>query len=201
MRAALTALAIGVVGCGDTGKSSERAAPNGLLPDTFRVAFETTRGRFVVAAYRPWAPLAVQRFHGLASTGAFDDNAFFRVVPKFIVQFGVPGDTKLNARLDSAMLTDEPRREQNLRGTVAFAQNGPGTRSHQLFVNLSDNAHLDRQNFVPIGRVVEGMGVVDSIYAAYREKPDFHLIATLGNKYLQRMFPKLDYIATARIVP
>jgi peptidyl-prolyl cis-trans isomerase A (cyclophilin A) len=187
------------ISCSDKRPTPPSAAV-GPTPDSFQVAFETTRGRFVVEAHRRWAPNGVDRFYQLVSAGLLDDNGFFRVVPKFIVQFGAFGDKKVNAHWDSLRIADDPRVEKNLRGTIAFAQEGPGSRTHQLFINLSDNPHLDRDKFAPIGRVVSGMGVVDSIYTGYREKPDYHLIATLGNDYLRRMFPKLDYITTARIV-
>jgi peptidyl-prolyl cis-trans isomerase A (cyclophilin A) len=187
------------VSCSDT-KPAPQSAAVGPTPDSFQVAFETTRGRFVVEAHRRWAPNGVDRFYQLVSAGLLDDNGFFRVVPKFIVQFGAFGDKKVNAHWDSLRIADDPRVERNLRGTIAFAQEGPGSRTHQLFINLSDNSHLDRDKFVPVGRVISGMEVVDAIYTGYREKPDYHLIATLGNEYLRRMFPKLDYITTARIV-
>jgi peptidyl-prolyl cis-trans isomerase A (cyclophilin A) len=180
-------------------KPVQQSAPVGPTPDAFRVAFETTRGTFIVEAHRRWAPNGVDRFYQLVSAGLLDDNGFFRVVPKFIVQFGAFGDKKVNAHWDSLKIADDPQVEKNRRGTIAFAQEGPGSRTHQLFINLSDNKHLDRDKFVPIGRVVSGMDVVDSIYTGYREKPDYHLIATLGNEYLRRMFPKLDFIKTARI--
>src|SRR5439155_16844170 len=159
-----------------------------------------TRGRFVVEAHHGWAPRGVDRFYELVSAGALDDNGFYRVVPKFIVQFGASGDPKVTAHWDSLRIADDPPAEKNRRGTIAFATEGAGTRTSQLFINLSDNAHLDRIGFVPIGRVVEGMDVVDSIYSGYREKPEYHLIATIGNGYLRRMFPKLDYVRTARVV-
>jgi peptidyl-prolyl cis-trans isomerase A (cyclophilin A) len=174
----------------------------GPPPDSFRVAFETTKGKFVVEAYRRWAPTGVDRFHELVIANALDEGPFFRVVPKFIVQFGAVADPKVNALWDSRPIADDPRFAKNLRGTVAFAQkSAPNTRSNQLFVNYADNEHLDAMGFSPIGRVVEGMAVVDAINAEYRERPDFHFISTLGNSYLQRMFPRLDYIKTARIVP
>ena len=201
--AALCAFALSVAGvaCGEK-KSQPPAtsAPVQPTPDSFRVAFETTRGPFIVEAHRAWAPNGVDRLHELVAAAAFDDNAFFRVVPRFIVQFGAFGDSKVNARWDSLRIADDPPGKNNLRGTMAFAQEGAASRTHQVFINLSDNAHLDRSGFVPVGRVVEGMNIVDSIYAAYREKPEYHLIATLGNTYLRRMYPKLDYITTARIV-
>ena len=197
---ALLGLSVAVVACGSKGASPVQSAVTGPAPDSFRVAFETTRGRFVVEAHRSWAPKGVDRFFELVSARAFDDNAFFRVVPGFIVQFGAPGDPKVNAHWNSLRIADDPPTQKNLRGTVAFATEGPGTRTNQLFINCSDNAHLDRIGFVPIGRVLDGMGVVDSIYSGYREKPEYHLLATLGNEYLRRMFPKLDYVATARIL-
>ena len=193
-------IAVVVVACADEPKAL-REVPAGPMPDTFRVAFETTRGRFVVEAYRHWSPLGVKRFYELAGMGAFDDNSFYRVIPNFIAQFGIPGDPKLTARLDSVRLPDEPRRQKNTRGTIAYAQEGPGSRSHTFYVNRRDADHLDAQGFTPFGRVVEGMEVIDSIRWTYRERPDYHLIATLGNKYLQRMFPKTDYIMTATIIP
>jgi peptidyl-prolyl cis-trans isomerase A (cyclophilin A) len=170
-----------------------------VAPDSFRVTLETTRGPVLVEVHRSWAPLGAQRFYQLVGRGLLDDNGFYRVVPKFIVQFGAIPDPKVNAHWDSLKFGDEPRVEKNTRGTLAFAQEGKNSRTHQLFINLSDNPHLDKDGFVPIGTVVSGMERVDSIYSGYREKPEYNLIARLGNNYLQRMFPKLDYIKSARL--
>jgi cyclophilin family peptidyl-prolyl cis-trans isomerase len=187
-----------VAACADT--SPPRRAVVGPTPDSFRVAFTTSRGTFVVEARRAWAPNGVDRFHALVGEGFFDENRFYRVLPGFIAQFGANDDKKRNEQWEAKPIPDDPAREKNRRGTVSFANLGPGTRTHQLFINLKDNASLDAQGFTPIGRVVEGMAVADSLYDEYGEIPKYHLIATLGNKYLARMFPKLDYITTARIV-
>lgn len=200
IRTLFIALVVSAVACGDRSKSQAIAPPIGPAPDSFRVSFETTRGTFIVEARRAWSPLGVDRFYALTSGGLFDDNGFFRVVPGFIVQFGANGDPTVNAQWDSLPIADDRRVEKNLRGTIAFAKEGPDSRTHQLFINLADNAHLDRDGFVPFGRVVDGLGVVDSIYAGYREKPEYHLIATIGNAYLHRMFAKLDYITTAKVI-
>lgn len=184
--------------CGDT---PPRQAVVGPAPDTFRVAFTTNKGMFVVQVVRAWAPNGADRFYALAGEGFFDENRFYRVLPGFIAQFGANDDRGRNKTWEAKPLPDDPAREKNQRGTISYASLGPNTRTHQLFVNLKDNASLDAQGFTPVGRVIEGMGVVDSIYDEYGEDPRYHLIATQGNKYLARMFPKLDYIRTATIVP
>jgi peptidyl-prolyl cis-trans isomerase A (cyclophilin A) len=184
--------------CGGKG-ADVPVVPAGPAPDSFRVTFETSRGPVVVEALRSWAPNGVDRFSALTQTHFFDENRFFRVVPGFIVQFGLAGEPKMNERWDNRPIADDPVRQSNLRGTITFATEGPNTRTHQLFINLADNARLDKLGFTPIGRVVSGMGVVDSIYAGYEEDPSQQMIQRLGNSYLARMFPKLDYIRTARV--
>jgi len=199
------ALVIGVLAlaaaaaCGEKPGASSRT-PAGPAPDSFRVAFATNKGTFVVQANRAWSPNGADRFYALASSGFFDDNRFFRVLPGYIAQFGINDQRKVNERWDAKPIPDDPARESNARGTIVFTASGPDTRSHQLFINLKDNPKLDSQGFVPFGRVVSGMGVVDSLYDDYGEAPQQRLISTLGNNYLLRMFPKLDYITTARIV-
>jgi peptidyl-prolyl cis-trans isomerase A (cyclophilin A) len=83
---------------------------------------------------------------------------------------------------------------------------GPNTRTTQVFINLIDNTNLDDMGFAPFGQVVEGMQVVDSLYADYGDGPpagfgpDQMRIMTEGNAYLERFFPKLDFVRTARLV-
>jgi len=169
-------------------------------PDSFRVAFETTRGNFVVHVIRSWSPRGVDRFHELVNAGYFTDVAFFRVLPGFVAQFGMHGDPSVNKRWDDKPIADDPVVQSNKRGTIVFATAGPNTRGNQFFINFADNSRLDGQGFSPFGRVVEGMGVVDSIYARYGETPDQSRVAAEGNAYLKREFPRLDYIKSARVV-
>jgi peptidyl-prolyl cis-trans isomerase A (cyclophilin A) len=169
-------------------------------PDSFRVAFETTRGPFVVQVIRAWSPQGADRFHELVNGGYFTDVGFFRVVPGFVAQFGMHGDAAVNRRWADRVIPDDPVVQSNARGTIVFATRGPNTRSNQFFINYSDNARLDGMGFSPFGRVVEGMSVVDSIYSGYGEAPDQERIAADGNAYLKRQFPRLDFIKSARIV-
>lgn len=175
------------------------AIPSGPAPDSFRVAFATSKGTFVVEAIRAWSPNGADRFYALARTGFFDENRFFRVLPGYIAQFGINDQKKVNEQWDAKPIPDDPARQSNARGTLVFTSSGPNTRSHQLFINLKDNPKLDAQGFVPFGRVVSGMAVVDSLYDEYGETPQQQMIQALGNNYLLRMFPKLDYITTAKI--
>jgi peptidyl-prolyl cis-trans isomerase A (cyclophilin A) len=170
-----------------------------VSPDSFRVLFETSRGPFTVQIYRKWAPLGADRFYELVQAHFYDENRFFRVVPHFVAQFGINDKPKVNDVWDAKRIHDDPVAQPNARGSVVFATEGPDTRTHQLFINLVDNANLDGMGFAPMGRVVKGMEAVDSLYSGYGEQPDQGYIQTLGNQYLTRMFPKLDYIKTARV--
>lgn len=199
-------LLIAAGGCGRTPVLLRQAAPEPRAPEVFRVRFETSRGPFVVEAQRSWSPAGADRFHYLVRNGFYDENRFFRVINRFMVQFGISGDPKVSAVWGERFIRDEQVLHGNERGTVTFATSGPDERSTQLFINYADNRSLDRQGFAPIGRVVEGMEVVDSLFAGYGEGPpmgrgpDQRRIAEEGNEYLKREFPRLDYITTARIV-
>lgn len=170
-------------------------------PDVYDVKFDTTRGDFVVQVTRAWAPIGADRFYNLVKHGYFTGAAFFRVVPGFIVQFGLSADPAVNRVWRSANIKDDPVTQSNKRGTLTFATAGPNTRTTQLFINFADNAGLDRQGFAPFGLVTSGMDVVDKIYSGYGERPDQGAITTQGAAYLEKNFPKLDTIKSATIVP
>lgn len=194
-------LAAACLACADAPETHVAVESGKPAPDSFKVRFETSRGAFVVQVDRGWSPRGVDRFHDLVLQHFFDENRFFRVIPGYIAQFGVNNDPKLNTSWEGRPILDDPRARTNARGTIVFASDTANTRSHGVFVNISDNPNLDKQGFTPLGHVIEGMAVVDSIYSGYREKPNYHLLETLGNSYANRMFPKLDYVKTATIVP
>ena len=169
-------------------------------PANYRTRFETSAGTFVIEVTRAWAPGGADRFYNLVRHGFFDGTRFFRVVPGFIVQFGLSGDPAISARWRAATIADDPVVRHNTRGTLTFATSGENTRTTQMFINFGDNTRLDASGFAPLGRVVQGMEVVDRIYAAYGEAPNQGLIQMRGNAYLAAQFPKLDTIARATIV-
>jgi peptidyl-prolyl cis-trans isomerase A (cyclophilin A) len=209
MKRGLLALIIVVAACGSGHSSSLLTAtgPDPRAPEVFDVVFETSQGSFTVRATRAWSPLGVDRFHRLASIGYYDRTKFFRVLPDYIAQWGMHGDSAVNATWSSRTFADEPVSQPNAEGTVVFAKGGPNTRSTHLFVNLKDNsARLDPLGFAPIGRVTSGMHVVRALFGGYGDGgargsgPDQGRIARQGNKYLEREFPKLDSIVRARVV-
>jgi peptidyl-prolyl cis-trans isomerase A (cyclophilin A) len=213
-RVALVALALGVLGtstaCG--GSTAKKAGPaDDLLhpqaltakaPQRFDVAVTTTKGDFTITVERAWAPNGADRFYNLVKAHFFDGVKVFRVVPNFVVQFGISPDPKVSAAWQNATIKDDPVKERNVRGAVTFASAGPDSRTTQLFINLGSNNRLDPIGFAPIGSVTGGMSVVDQFYSGYADAPTSHQaeMQTEGNAWLDKNYPKLDSIKTARIV-
>ncbi len=174
--------------------------PNVKPAEKVVLNLHTTKGKIVIHLYPEWSPLGVARVQELVKTGFYNDIAFFRVVPSFVIQFGMNGDPALHAKWSENNIPDEPLKASNRRGYVTFAKGGPNSRSTQLFINLNNNPNLDDMGgFPPIGEVVEGFDVVKKINAEYREKPDQGQIRLYGNEYLKKNFPNLDYIKSAEI--
>ena len=169
-------------------------------PATYKANFDTSAGAIVIEVHRDWAPLGAERFYNLVKNGFFDNARFFRVVPNFMVQFGMNGDPAVTAAWQGATLKDEPTKETNKRGYVTFAKTGaPNSRGTQVFINFKDNGFLDSQGFAPFGQVVSGMDVAEKITSQYGESPNQGRITAEGNAYLTKEFPKLDYIRKATI--
>lgn len=177
------------------------ASLHAKAPAVFKARFTTTAGDFVVEVHRDWAPLGADRFYNLVRNGYFTNASFFRVVPGFVVQFGLSANPAVNKVWHDAKIQDDPVVQSNKRASLVFATAGPNTRTTQLFINFGDNARLDGMGFAPFGSVVEGMDVVDKIYSGYGESPRQDLITDQGDTYIAANFPKIDKIKLARIVP
>jgi len=218
---AAIALALTLAACHRAGHTEPVASATGrrdllLRPDAeywnepspaeYRVSVETTKGTFVIAVTRALAPRGADRFYRLVRAGYFDDSRFFRVVPGFIAQFGIPGDPAISRVWKDRRMPDDSAHASNVRGMIAYAMTGPNTRTTQLFISLVDNSRIDAQGFAPIGRVVSGMEVVDQLYGGYGETAGGGMRAgrqdrmmNEGNQHLDRDFPKLDRILRARV--
>jgi peptidyl-prolyl cis-trans isomerase A (cyclophilin A) len=175
-------------------------------PAEYAVRFETSKGNFVIDVTRDWSPNGADRFYNLVNNDFYDDVRFFRVVPNFVVQFGMSGDPTITEIWQKARIDDDAVVESNKAGTVTFAMAGPNSRTTQVFINLKDNTRLDSMGFSPFGVVSEGMDVVRSLYSGYGDGaprgrgPNQSQIAMEGNAYLDKSFPELDKIVEATIV-
>lgn len=175
----------------------------------YTVRLETSKGNIDIEVHRDWAPIGSDRFRELVTGGYYDDNRFFRVVAGRWAQFGINGTPAVAADWRTRTIRDDPRRQSNVRGTVAFAFAVPNGRTTQVYIALSDlSATQDDQGFAPFGRVVRGMDVADRLNAEYGENSGSGIRAGRqqplfdgGNPYLDRDFPRLDRIERARVIP
>lgn len=214
---ALLAVCLALVGCGpstplqDSGSEEVRRAPalpgedggstGNRAPDQYQVKFETTKGDIVVDVTRAWSPNGADRFYELVQSGFYDDAKFFRVVPGFMVQFGIAADPAVMSQWRDKTIRDDSVVKSNKRGYVTFAKTGaPHSRSTQVFINYGDNEFLDQDNFSPFGIVTAGMDVAEAINSEYAERPNQGRIQEQGNKYLNATFPRMDGIVKATVI-
>jgi peptidyl-prolyl cis-trans isomerase A (cyclophilin A) len=175
----------------------------GKAPDTYQVKFVTTRGEFTLTVTRAWAPLGADRFYNLVKHHFYNNGSFFRVVPDFVVQFGLSAYPPVNAAWKNTNIKDDPVTQSNKKGYITFATAGPNTRTTQVFINLKDNTRLDSMGFAPFGVVEgDGMSVVEMMYGQYGDNagPDQDQIEKQGKPYLDKGWPKLDSIKSATLV-
>jgi homoserine O-acetyltransferase/O-succinyltransferase len=176
-------------------------------PDSYRVRVATTEGNFTIESHRDWAPLGSDRFFNLVRAGFYDDSRFFRVIAHDFAQFGIPGDPVLAATWRAASFADDPVKQSNVRGYVAYAMTGPNARTTQIFVLMGDRSRQDKDGFAPFGIVTEGMDVVDRLYSGYGEGAGGGMrggkqapIFEGGNAYMDASFSKLEKLLRATIL-
>jgi cyclophilin family peptidyl-prolyl cis-trans isomerase len=174
-------------------------------PATYRVKFESTAGVFVLEVHRDWAPIGADRFYNLVRAGFYDDSRFYRTTQRF-VQFGIAGRPDVAQIWRDRKIQDDPVKETNTRGRFAFAMTGPDTRTTQIYICKVDMSAQDKDGFAPLGTVVEGMDVVDKLYAEYGENAGGGMrggkqgrIFAEGNAHLDRDYPKLDKLIRATV--
>jgi peptidyl-prolyl cis-trans isomerase A (cyclophilin A) len=205
-----------LLGCGSDAPEEEAGPPpnpllqprsfNETAPETYQVGLTTTKGEILIGVTRAWAPLAADRFYNLVRAGYYDGVSFHRVMEGFVAEFGIHGNPWVNAAWRQALMPDEPVRESNTRGRITFSKSTPNSRTVQVFINTDDNPNLDGQGFSPFGEVLDGMEVVDALYAEYGDGPPrgegvYQAMAIArGDDYLNEEFPLLDRIENAVIM-
>ena len=208
-------LAVAAVGCATHTPRARGTEPHAALlldpasaewrvpaPAVSHLRFETTKGSFTLELVRAWGPIGADRLYNLARLGYYDDTRFHRVNRNYIAQFGLHGEPRVNAAWKDQQIPDDPPRSTNRRGTFAFAFRAvAGTRNTQVYINLADNARNDAENFTVLGTVIDGMPVIDGLYAGYGEVSGSGMrqgrqepLETGGNAYMDREFPLLDRI-------
>ena len=189
--------------------AAKKPLPKPAIPAEYKVKLETTKGDVIIQVHNEWSPMGADHFYELVTKGYYDNNAFFRAIKGFVVQFGMNGDPKVTARWNGVhVLDDPPKKTSNKAGTVTFAQTSmPNSRTTHIFINLADNSEaLDSMNFTPFGEVISGMENVSNLYMGYGDGPpdghgpDQEALAHGGNAYLQKAFPNLDYIKKATVI-
>lgn len=136
-----------------------------LVIDTSRAytaTFTTEKGTILFELFADIAPLSVNSFITLARAGWYDGSTFFRVVPGFVVQGGDPSNSGLgtpgygiSGEVDPSLRFDAP-------GLLALNRNSDGLSGSQFFITYAPLPEMDGQ-FTIIGRVIEGMSVVNTL--------------------------------------
>ena len=175
-------------------------------PEVYRVKLETTKGDIIIEVHQEWAPRGADHFFELVHSKFYDNSRFFRVVRRYIAQFGINSDPKTQSLWAQMRIRDDPVKQSNKKGFVTFAKLGPASRTTQVFINLRDNEALDKDGFAPFGQVIEGMDIVERLWSSYGEVaprgtgPDPTQIELQGDAYLEQQFPRLDKIVRATII-
>ena len=176
-------------------------------PATYKVNLDTTKGPVVIEVTRAWAPNGADRFYNLVKNGYYDNTRFFRVVSGFMAQFGINGDPEINSRWRACPHPGRRAQGEQQARLRHLRDVGTEHRTTQVFINFDDNSALDRQGFAAVRQGHDGHGRRGQVLRRLRRRraagrgPDQNLVQFQGNAYLDRLFPMLDYIKKATIVP
>jgi cyclophilin family peptidyl-prolyl cis-trans isomerase len=211
VKSALAAILLfGFLAPGPPAGATPKVAPIAVVaeqaPAVFTVQFETTKGTFVVAAYRSWAPLAVDRLYNLVRSGYLDGNLFFRVVPGSGVDCGLNGNAKTTKAWGESPIPCDPPRRKIQAGDVYFLNNGLGEKAatEMRFQTGPDDGTSTRSGTTPIGRIVEGSAVLESLDASHMadNRKWMKLIRQLlkdGEEPVRKNYPHMDAILRATL--
>lgn len=167
----------------------------------FQTDVPVSDGLITIVVNETICPLGAAHLKLLVADRFFDGAAFFRVVPNFVVQFGIAGTPAENVKW-KAPIKDDPVVGSNTVGTITYATAGPNTRTSQLFINLKDNSALDPQGFAPFGKVVRGMDVVNAIYnptPGSSSGVNQGMYEMHGDDWIRKNYPGIQFVTSANI--
>lgn len=135
-----------------------------------KVRLATSAGDIVVELEAEKAPKSVANFLQYVRGGHYNDTVFHRVIESFMVQGGGYKADLSQKPTRPAIALESDNGLNNVRGTLAMARTAdPNSATSQFFINVVDNAFLDKANsrdgngYAVFARVIEGMDVVDKI--------------------------------------
>tara|TARA_X000000368_G_scaffold151779_1_gene119636 strand:- start:594 stop:1175 length:582 start_codon:yes stop_codon:yes gene_type:complete len=135
-----------------------------------KVTIKTSVGDIQLKLNDEEAPITVENFKNIASSGYYEGTIFHRVMSGFMVQGGGLTADMSNKSSETSPIQNEANNGlTNDRGTIAMARTGdPHSATSQFFINHADNGFLnypgtDGWGYAVFGAVTEGMDVVDSI--------------------------------------
>jgi len=136
------------------------------------VVLSTSMGDIKVELYADKAPVSTKNFLDYAKAGYYDGTIFHRVIPSFMIQGGgLTSDMQEKREGQKPAIKNESSNGlKNETGTLAMARtSAPDSATSQFFINVKDNAFLDKEKaqdgvgYAVFGKVVEGMDVVRKI--------------------------------------
>ena len=174
------------------------------------VLCHTSAGPFSFDLFREWSPNGVDRAIELFDKGFYDNSHFFRVVPKFLVQFGLSYTENEHLKaLGDRSIPDDPQLDPPIpfeEGIISYAGSGPNSRNSQLFIAYGPVKSLGKQLWeTPIGKVAKGMENIRKLYAGYGDMPPWgkapeqQKIRNRGASYIKEDFPLLDHFETCTV--
>jgi len=138
-----------------------------------RVVMQTSKGDIVMELMPDKAPNHVRHFLRLTSLGVYDNTAFHRIAPGFVIQAGDLNTRKEPAPAAARKYVVNIRAEINdvkhKAGIVSMARGDAiDSALTSFFIVLSDQPALDG-TYTVFGKVVEGMDVVEKIASTPEE--------------------------------
>ena len=179
-------LLVALTSCVDVIENDEA---NNLMENKMtQVTIKTSVGDIQLELNDEKAPITVENFKTIASSGYYEGTIFHRVINGFMIQGGgLTADMSNKSSGTGPIQNEASNGLSNDRGTIAMARTmDPHSATSQFFINHKDNAFLNHTGetsqgwgYAVFGMVTEGMDVVDQIAevatgssGAYQDVPE-----------------------------
>ena len=179
-------LLVALTSCVDVIENDEA---NNLMENKMtQVTIKTSVGDIQLELNDEKAPITVENFKTIASSGYYEGTIFHRVINGFMIQGGGLTADMNNKSSETGPIQNEANNGlPNDRGTIAMARTmDPHSATSQFFINHKDNAFLNHTEetsqgwgYAVFGMVTEGMDIVDQIAevatgssGAYQDVPE-----------------------------